>query len=202
MITFWNAHGTKITGTLIALLSAIATGSVIFPPPLNTHSMLITQWAAFLNLILGVVVVGRGVANTNAIAAAVQSNTMKVIFMTLITVPLAMAVLTLQGCSTTAQNSVYKSLYTTATLNDTVVNAADAALKSGGLTKVQAQDVLTATDEVEAALTVANTAYQAGDATTATAKVTSALSALTAIQKCMSVAATQVSFCLQGVSAP
>jgi hypothetical protein len=71
ILQFYKDHGTKILGTLIAINSGLAAGSVVLPPPLNAHSAVIAQWAVFLNFILGVIVVQRGNANTNSIATAV-----------------------------------------------------------------------------------------------------------------------------------
>jgi len=71
---FWKDHGTKILGYSITMLGLFATGSVVFPPPLNTYATIITQWSAFVNILLGGAVIVRGNANTTAIAAQVTAN--------------------------------------------------------------------------------------------------------------------------------
>lgn len=69
--TMWKDHGTKILGSIIAVNSLLATGSLALPPPLNQHSAAVVSWAAFINVILGVLVAGRGYGNTAAIASEV-----------------------------------------------------------------------------------------------------------------------------------
>jgi hypothetical protein len=70
----WKDDGTKILGYLIAINSALAAGSVTLPAPLSAHAAAITQWAAFINTILGIVVVGRGHANSAAAGNVAAGN--------------------------------------------------------------------------------------------------------------------------------
>lgn len=74
LLTYWQNNGTKLLGVLIAINSGIAGGSVVLPPPLGAHSAVIIPWAVFINMILGVVVAGRGFGNTQAIAAVVMNQ--------------------------------------------------------------------------------------------------------------------------------
>jgi hypothetical protein len=72
--SFWKDHGTKVLGYIGVVLSGLAAGSVVLPPPLNTYSSTITGWAVFLNFLLSAAVVIRGQGNTTAIAAQVTAN--------------------------------------------------------------------------------------------------------------------------------
>jgi drug/metabolite transporter (DMT)-like permease len=78
MTNFWTQHGTKLLGYVIAITSALAAGSIALPPPLSTYHVQITAWSVFLNVILGIIVTGRGygntAANTQAITAGVAAK--------------------------------------------------------------------------------------------------------------------------------
>ncbi len=71
LTTFWANNGTKVLGSIIAIVSGIAGGSVALPPPLNAHSAVLVPWAVFINTILGLFVAARGFGNTQAIASQV-----------------------------------------------------------------------------------------------------------------------------------
>jgi hypothetical protein len=106
------------------------------------------------------------------------------------------------GCATTGTTQTFNQLVLSAgTVDDTVVKTVDSLVKSKGLTSTQATSILAITDKVQAALTLANTAYNAGDQTTATAKLSAATAALSGIQACLTMPST-LAVCLQGVNAP
>jgi drug/metabolite transporter (DMT)-like permease len=74
MTNFWTQHGTKLLGYVIAITSALAAGSIALPPPLSTYHVQITAWSVFLNVILGIIVTGRGYGNTAANTQAITTG--------------------------------------------------------------------------------------------------------------------------------
>jgi hypothetical protein len=111
----------------------------------------------------------------------------------------------MNGCaSTTAANTVNQSLLAAATLNNTVVTTVDSLVKSKSVTSEEATAALAITDDIDAALALANTAAQAGESSTVTAKLAAITTALTAVQTCLAAGnlPTTLSTCLQGVSPP
>jgi hypothetical protein len=100
---------------------------------------------------------------------------------------LALIVL-LTGCATTAGTPTFSQLLATAeTADDAVVVAATQALNAGSITSVQAQKVLTITDGVNAALTLANTTYQGGNLTSANAQIAAAMAILVTVKGCLAI---------------
>jgi len=109
----------------------------------------------------------------------------------------------LTGCATNGGTPTFSQLLATAeAADDAVVITATSALKSGAITSSQAQKVLTITDGVNAALTLANTTYQAGNLTTANAQIAAATAILTLAQSCLAAsnAKATIDSCLTPVS--
>jgi len=110
----------------------------------------------------------------------------------------------LTGCATTATGAApsFNQLVSAAgQVDNTILTTVDSLVKSKGLTSAQAGSILNITDKVQAALTLANTAYAANDQATATAKLAAASAALASVQACLTSPAT-LPTCLQGVTAP
>lgn len=216
MLQFWKNNGTKILGAVIAINSGIAGGSVVLPPPLNTHSVLITAWAVFINFILGIVVVGRGVTNTaNAAAGAAALQSMQAAAKTNATTTksvvgflvIACALIgstQLTGCATTpATTQTFNQIaITVGTLADTAVNTANSLAASKTISSNEARAVLAMTNNIEAAVSVANTAYVAGNLPTANAKIAAASAAIVALQACLAEPAAKLDTCIAAIGAP
>lgn len=202
MIQFWKDHGTKILGVAITVLSGIAAGSVVLPPPLNNYSVAITSWAVFINFVLGIVVTARGVGNTAAIAAAVSaaSPAAKSIAVFLLAGAATLGLSSLTGCATTAYFN--KAALTVGTLADTAVNTTNSLVQSRTISSTQAQAALNVTNEVEAAVSLANQAKLAGNLPTANAKIAAASGAIIALQTCLAKPSTQLTACIAGIGAP
>lgn len=112
-------------------------------------------------------------------------------------------VILLTGCATTAGTPTFSQLLATAeTADDAVVLAATQAINAGAITSAQAQKILAITDGVNAALTLANTTYQAGNLTSANAQIAAATSILTTVQGCLAVAQAKqsIDMCLAPVA--
>lgn len=179
MNQFWKDHGTKILGTVITVLSGLAAGSVVLPPPLNTHAQAIAQWAAFLNFVLGAGVIIRGNTNTQAIAEQAKSKVPPAAL-----VMLAMAMLPLLvGCGTlgltkpTFNEGVYAA-YGTA---DTIATTTDTLLKAGKIKGSVASNIATQDQNLKTAIDLAKSTYATNQADGANQlqTVTTSLNALT-----------------------
>jgi fatty acid-binding protein DegV len=100
--------------------------------------------------------------------------------------------LLLVGCAATGAKSpaaTFTQLLAAAeSANDAVVVVATSSLQAGTITSAQAKKVLTITDGVNTALTLANTVYLTGDLATATAKLAAATAILTTVQSCVTAA--------------
>jgi len=194
MLQFWKDHGTKILGGTIAVLSGLAAGTVILPPPLSNYSMTITAWAAFVNTILGMVVIGRGVQNTSAIAASVVaqtppasssgSSTLKSVLLALV---VCAGALTVHGCATVKTAlGITKPL----TFNDqlatgygaatAVLTTTDALLTAGKITPKVALSIEAQDQNLKAALDIA-AQVAATNATDGGNQLQAALTAITAL---------------------
>jgi hypothetical protein len=116
----------------------------------------------------------------------------------------------LTGCATTASTQTFNQIaLTVGTLADTAVNTANSLASSKTISSTQASMVLTVTNQVEAAVSVANQAYVAGDLPTANAKIAAASAAIIALQACLAEPTTQLVTCIAqigivhgGVAAP
>lgn len=107
--------------------------------------------------------------------------------------------LLLSACAT---SPTFNSLMLTAgTLGDTTVVTADNALKSGVISKAQAQAVADLSDKIKAALDAANTAYLASNAATANDKLAAASAAIGSLTLCLKPPITAASFdaCLTAI---
>lgn len=106
-------------------------------------------------------------------------------------------ILLLAGCATnSAAPSFSQVLATAEAADDAVVVAGTTALKAGTISSAQAQKVLTITDNVNAALSIANTTYQSGNATTANAQLAAATAILTLVQSCLATSKATFDTCL------
>jgi hypothetical protein len=114
----------------------------------------------------------------------------------------ALLALLLVGCATTSTQTFNQIALSVGTLADTAVNTTDSLLNSKTITSAQAQAVKTVTDEVAAAVNVANTAYVAGNLPTANAKIAAASAAIIAAQACLAEPAAQLVTCLAAIGAP
>lgn len=134
-------------------------------------------------------------------AAQGQSGFARVSLLALLALVTVAATVVMTGCKTVPIQTFNQLVLTAGTVDDTVVNALDAAVKAKAITGAQATAALKITDAAQAALVTANTAYQAGNQSTANAYLVGAASALTAVQACLVQPAT-FTVCLQGVSVP
>ena len=99
---------------------------------------------------------------------------------------IACLMILLTGCATTTGTPTFSQLLATAeAADDAVVVTATNALNAGTITSAQAKKVLTITDGVNAALAVANTAYQGGNTATANAQIATSTAILTLVQSCL-----------------
>jgi hypothetical protein len=110
--------------------------------------------------------------------------------------------LLLAGCATTSQQTFNQIALSVGTLADSAINTTDSLLKAKTITAAQAAGIKAVTDEVEAAVSVANTAYVAGNLPTANAKIAAASAAIIAAQACIAEPSTQLVSCLAAIGAP
>jgi hypothetical protein len=109
------------------------------------------------------------------------------------------------SCASTSGAPTFSQLLSTAeAADDAIVLAATATLNSGAITSAQAKKVLTITDGVNTALSLANTAYAGGNTASATSQIVAATATLTTVQACLSAAQAKASIdtCLAPVSTP
>jgi hypothetical protein len=99
--------------------------------------------------------------------------------------------LVLVGCATTTgpAQTFTQALAAAEAADDAVVTTTTTLLTGGSITSAQASKILTITDGVNATLTLANNAYQAGNVTSASAQIATAVTLLATIQSCLSTAA-------------
>jgi hypothetical protein len=111
--------------------------------------------------------------------------------------------LLLVGCATTSSTQTFNQIaLSVATLADAAVNTTNSLVLSKSITSAQATAVKTITDEVEAAVSVANAAYVAGNLPTANAKIAAASAAIIAAQACIAEPSTQLVSCIAAIGAP
>lgn len=109
----------------------------------------------------------------------------------------------LAGCATTSAPTFSQLLATAETADDAVVLAATSTLQAGAITSIQAKKILTITDGVNTALTLANNAYAAGHLTSANAQIAAATAILVTVQRCLNtVKSAPIDACLTPVSTP
>jgi hypothetical protein len=96
----------------------------------------------------------------------------------------------LTGCATTTGAPTFSQLLATAeAADDAIVVAATASLQAGAITSAQAKKILTITDGVNSALSLANTAYAGGNTTGANSQIAAATAILTTVQACLNASA-------------
>jgi hypothetical protein len=113
--------------------------------------------------------------------------------------------LLLTACATTSASGTFTQALTAAeTADDAIVLTANTLLQQGTITSAQAKKLLTITDGINATLTLANNAYQAGNLTSANAQIATVVTLLTTVQACLNTAAAKqpIDSCLAPVSTP
>jgi hypothetical protein len=110
----------------------------------------------------------------------------------------------LTGCASTPAANFSQVLAGAEAADDAIVVSATSLLNSGAITSAQAKKILTITDGLNATLTLANNAYQAGNISSANAQIATVTSALTLIQSCLAASSAKQSLdtCLSPVSTP
>lgn len=202
-------NGTKYLGAVITVLGLIT----------GTYHDAIIQWATSLGLqrwllpamliLSGILTTLRGFqnsANASAQAAApptVPTANPKSYFLWL-TLPLAAMLLSVHGCAsapstTQTFDEIAKSV---AVVIDGTDNTIASLAASKTISSAQAQAALDISNKVLAAVTLANTAYSAGDLPTANAKIAAASAAIVAAQACLAEPPAQLVTCLAGVPTP
>jgi hypothetical protein len=89
-----------------------------------------------------------------------------------------------------------------ATLADTAVKTTNSLAAAKTITSAQASAVKTITDQVEAAVSVANAAYVAGNLPTANAKIAAASAAIIAAQACLAEPSSKLVACVAAIGVP
>jgi hypothetical protein len=111
----------------------------------------------------------------------------------------------LSGCATTSSSGTFtQALAAAEAADDAVVVTSTTLLQAGSITSTQAKKILTITDGVSAALTLANNAYTAGNLSSANAQIAAAIAALTTIQTCLTAASNKqpIDTCLAPITSP
>lgn len=113
---------------------------------------------------------------------------------------LLLCALTLCACATTSATQTFdQSVQIAASVNDAVIITANQLLSAGNITSAQAKKVLAITDNVNALLTAANTAWTAGSAALANSDLATASTAATQTQSCLTAPST-LSTCLAPIT--
>lgn len=118
---------------------------------------------------------------------------------------LSILVALLYGCATTSAPATFtQALAAAETADDAIVVTANTLLQSGAITSAQASKILTITDGVNATLTLANSAYTAGNVTSASAQITTVVTLLTTVQACLTAASQKqpIDTCLAPLASP
>jgi thiamine monophosphate kinase len=118
---------------------------------------------------------------------------------------LSLLILILAGCATTSASGTFtQALSAAEAADDAIVVASTSLLQAGTISSVQASKILTITDGINAALTLANTAYTAGNLTSASTQISTVVGVITAVQACLTAASNKqpIDTCLAPVSAP
>jgi hypothetical protein len=110
------------------------------------------------------------------------------------------------GCATTGTpaGTFTQAVTAAEAADDAIVTSATALLQAGTITSTQAKKVLTITDGINTALTLANNAYTAGNLTSANSQISAVTALLTQVQACMNTAASKqpIDTCLAPLGAP
>jgi hypothetical protein len=120
-------------------------------------------------------------------------------------VRLTLLVCLLYGCATTTPAGTFtQALAAAEAADDAIVTTATALLNSGSITSTQAKKILTVTDGINAALTLANNAYTAGNLTSANSQIATVVTVLTQVQACLTTAANKqpIDSCLAPIASP
>ena len=95
--------------------------------------------------------------------------------------------LMLAGCATTTAPTFSQLLTAAEAADDAIVISATAALNAGAISSAQASKVLTVTDGINKALTLAQTAYQTNPAAAQT-QLGTAMALIVTVQACVTAA--------------
>ena len=118
---------------------------------------------------------------------------------------LSLLVCLLYGCATTSASGTFtRALAAAEAADDAIVLTSTTLLQAGTITSAQGSKILTITDGINSALTLANSAYTAGNITSATSQMTTVVSVITQVQACLTAASNKqpIDTCLAPVSAP
>lgn len=142
----------------------------------------------------------------DAKAAAVKSTSnLSSFFIALLLVAPFVSLAIVTACTATpATTQTFNQIVvTTEGTDDAAVKAVSSLLSQGVIKPADAAAAQKITDQISAALQIANTAFVAGNESTADAKIAAAASAVIALQACLvSGAKTPVLTCLQGITLP
>lgn len=106
----------------------------------------------------------------------------------LVACSLTIAVVALVGCQTTGGQttvSVTQLIADASTLNNAVVTTTTSLLNAGTISSADAKTVLTITDDVQAAISTANTVYAAGNTVTAQQKIAAVIDIIATATTCV-----------------
>jgi hypothetical protein len=118
---------------------------------------------------------------------------------------LLLLVCLLYGCATTSASGTFtQALAAAEAADDAIVLTSTTLLQAGTITSAQGSKILTITDGINAALTLANNAYTAGNLTSASTQISTVVGVITAVQACLTAASNKqpIDTCLQPIASP
>jgi hypothetical protein len=92
------------------------------------------------------------------------------------------------GCASTPAATFTQSLLAAESAADVAVTTTTTLVQTGQITSAQASKILTVTDGVNAALTLANNTYTLGNVASAQTQIATAASILVTLQSCLATA--------------
>jgi hypothetical protein len=103
------------------------------------------------------------------------------------------------GCASTPAATFTQSLLAAESAADVAVTTTTTLLQAGYITSAQASKIATITDGVNAALSIANSTYTAGNVTSAQSQLQAASTILVTVQGCLTAAQAKqpIDTCLQ-----
>jgi hypothetical protein len=118
---------------------------------------------------------------------------------------ISLLVCVLYGCATTSASGAFtQALAAAEAADDAIVTTSTALLNAGSITSTQARKILTVTDGINAALTLANSAYTSGNLTSANTQIATVVTVITAVQACLTAASNKqpIDTCLAPIASP
>jgi hypothetical protein len=205
-------HGTKILGGTITLGGFIdLLVQLTTPEVAGVVTSLAGKYApAILTTLAGLLVIARGFQNTaNNEAMGVVPQTKNKIsgfayvnfLVCLIALSCTLEMVACAAQATKAAPTFNQLVVTASSVDDTVVNLTKSLYDQKVLTTQQVRAVVAITGKIQAALTLANTAFVAGDQTSANTGLLQASQAIAGVQVCLTNPATLLT-CLQSVNPP